>query len=100
MPSCSRCSEGIAQTSAAGAAMHGVQDCDGECRDISCMTPPIGKPVTDGQDRAECAVAPTGVSPVSWADLEVLGNKVATKKAWRSNKVARAKVPIPQHSKP
>ncbi len=35
----------------------------------------------------------TGVSPVSWADLEVLGNKVATKKAWRSTKVARAKVP-------
>ena len=34
----------------------------------------------------------TGVSPVSWADLEVLGNKVATKKAWRSLKVARAKV--------
>jgi hypothetical protein len=32
---------------------------------------------------------------VSWADLEVLGNKVATKKYWRSLKIARAKVPIP-----
>ena len=34
----------------------------------------------------------SGVSPVSWADLEVLGNKVATKKYWRTLKIQRAKV--------
>ena len=38
-----------------------------------------------------CATA-GGIGPISYADLEVLGCKVATKQLWRKIKVSKAKV--------